>query len=254
MWKQGTIRQGLIMATGVPFDNGKTTVRGGIPFMSANSLWSLCATLLGRLGILAPTVPPLIDPPDPRVHLVMTRGTEETQYDIVLELDGVHAPFSVDNFLTYVDAGFYDGTSMHRVIRGFMMQGGGIDQQSQRLKKALRRPVRSEATNGLRNRYGTVAMARSWRVNGATSQFFINLVHNSALDHTPQNHGYTVFGRVVHGMEAINLLADTPTTRKGRHRDRPVTPVTLVSARRIDQTAWLSLSTGSTAGRENASR
>ncbi len=155
--------------------------------------------------------------------------------DITLELDEQKAPETVRNFLAYVDAGFYDGTIFHRVIDGFMIQGGGFDSLLRR--KPTRPPIRNEATNGLSNRRGTIAMARTSVVDSATSQFFINLVDNSFLDHrgnSPRTFGYAVFGRVVEGMDVVDRIGKTPTVRKnGLFQNLPREQVVIESVRRL---------------------
>jgi cyclophilin family peptidyl-prolyl cis-trans isomerase len=148
-----------------------------------------------------------------------------------LELDAEKAPVSVENFLSYVDDGFFDGLIFHRVIPGFMIQGGGmLPDMSQKKNKA---PIRNEATNGLLNNRGTVAMARTNEVNSATSQFFINLSDNDFLNHSPGSYGYAVFGHVVDGLDTIDLIAKERTGRRKGHDDVPVTDVVIVSARRV---------------------
>jgi len=162
----------------------------------------------------------------PRVRLVTTLG------DIVLELNQTKAPKSVDNFLTYVNDGFYNGTIFHRVIDGFMVQGGGFTQDFQ--KKATRAPVENEANNGLKNLNGTVAMARTNDPHSATAQFFINVTNNGFLDHrapSPRGWGYAVFGRVVEGMDVVDAMRRTSTGSGGPFRkDVPVTPIVIQSA------------------------
>ena len=174
----------------------------------------------------------------PRVTLSTTQG------DIVIELNQEQAPATAANFLEYVDAGFYDGTAFHRVIRGFMIQGGGfaLDPVQQDLeKKETRAPIRNEAGNGLENRRGTIAMARTGNPHSATAQFFINLVDNRSLNHTgktPRGWGYTVFGEVVEGMDTVDRIAGvaTGTQRLGGQpaRDVPKDPVVIENARRVD--------------------
>jgi len=153
-----------------------------------------------------------------------------------VELDAEKAPVTVANFLAYVDEGFYDGLIFHRVIPGFMVQGGGMTPDMRpRENKA---PIRNEAANGLKNRRGTIAMARTNVVDSATSQFFINLVDNDFLDHQgPANFGYAVFGRVVEGMDTIDRIARERTGRSKGHDDVPVTAVVINSARRVQPAA-----------------
>ena len=152
---------------------------------------------------------------------------------IDIELDFEKAPISAKNFLDYVDAGFYDGTIFHRVIPGFVIQGGGFSSDMQ--QKPTRPAIRNEAQNGLLNHRGTLSMARTGVVDSATSQFFINLQSNPSLNHRstkPPEFGYAVFGRVVAGMETVDAIAAAPTTSKGGHNDVPVEPVVVISARR----------------------
>jgi cyclophilin family peptidyl-prolyl cis-trans isomerase len=149
-----------------------------------------------------------------------------------LELDAEKAPLTVENFLSYVDDGFFDGLIFHRVIPGFMIQGGGmLPDMSQRKNKA---PIRNEATNGLKNDRGTIAMARTNDINSATAQFFINLSDNDFLNHAPGNYGYAVFGRVTEGMDTIDRIAKEPTGRRKGHDDVPVNDVVITSARRVE--------------------
>ena len=129
--------------------------------------------------------------------------------DITLELDRGRAPLSVENFLTYAESGHYNGTIFHRVIKDFMIQGGGFDQSMR--QKATLPPIQNEAQNGLKNRRGTIAMARTSDVNSATSQFFINVKDNVFLDHGARDFGYAVFGEVIAGMEVVDSIAFTPT-------------------------------------------
>jgi peptidyl-prolyl cis-trans isomerase A (cyclophilin A) len=147
-----------------------------------------------------------------------------------LELDAEKAPITVANFLAYVDDGFFDGLIFHRVIPGFMAQGGGLDSGME--QKNGKAPIKNEATNGLKNDRGTVAMARTNDINSATSQFFINLSDNDFLNHSPGNFGYAVFGKVVDGMDTIDRMAKERTGRRKGHDDVPVTDVVIVSAKR----------------------
>lgn len=142
---------------------------------------------------------PLIEAKHPKVVLETTKGA------IVLRLFADKAPVSVRNFLAYVDSGFYNGLIFHRVIPDFMMQGGGFDQNLIQ-KQTTQAAIKNEADNGLTNRRGTVAMARTNVVDSATSQFFINFKDNPALDHTPQSFGYAVFGEVVEGMDVVEAV------------------------------------------------
>jgi peptidyl-prolyl cis-trans isomerase A (cyclophilin A) len=147
-----------------------------------------------------------------------------------LELDADKAPVTVANFLKYVDDGFYDGLIFHRVIPGFMVQGGGLSSDME--QKAGHKPIANEAKNGLANDRGTVAMARTNDINSATSQFFINLTDNGFLNHSPGNYGYAVFGRVTDGMDTIDKMAAAKTGRRRGHDDVPTTDIVVLSAKR----------------------
>ena len=151
--------------------------------------------------------------------------------DIVIELFEKEAPVTVKNFLDYVNSGFYRETLFHRVIPGFMVQGGGMDRSFNR--KATAAPIKNEAANQLQNKRGTVAMARTSVVDSATSQFFINLVDNDFLDFrapTPQHYGYCVFGKVVSGMDVVDRIAGVATGRRGMHADVPQEDVVILDA------------------------
>jgi peptidyl-prolyl cis-trans isomerase A (cyclophilin A)/peptidyl-prolyl cis-trans isomerase B (cyclophilin B) len=135
---------------------------------------------------------------------------------ITLELYADKAPKTVENFLSYVNEGFYNGTIFHRVIANFMIQGGGFDQSL--IQKPTKQPIENEAANGLKNEIGTIAMARTGDPHSATAQFFINVANNSFLNHTAQTvqgYGYTVFGKVTKGMDIVNKIAAIPTGPKG---------------------------------------
>lgn len=151
-----------------------------------------------------------------------------------LELDEERAPKTVANFLRYVDDGHYAGTIFHRVIPGFMVQGGGYD--AQYTKKPVRAPVENEADNGLRNTRGTVAMARTGDPHSATAQFFVNVVDNAFLDHTAKDDrgwGYTVFGRVTSGLAVADKIVGVKTGSQGPFaKDAPLTPIAIKSIRR----------------------
>jgi cyclophilin family peptidyl-prolyl cis-trans isomerase len=153
--------------------------------------------------------------------------------DFTLELDAEKAPITVENFLSYVDEGFFDGLIFHRVIPGFMVQGGGLDADME--QKRGRKPIKNEAANGLKNDRGTVAMARTNVVDSATSQFFINLTDNDFLNHQgPANFGYAVFGKVVDGMDTIDRMAKQRTGNRNGHGDVPATDIVIVSAKRVE--------------------
>jgi cyclophilin family peptidyl-prolyl cis-trans isomerase len=151
-----------------------------------------------------------------------------------IQLDPGHAPKSVENFLAYVDASFYDNTIFHRVIPTFMVQGGGYDQMYER--KPTRTPVQNEADNGLKNTRGTVAMARTGDPHSATAQFFVNVTDNAFLDHTAkdaQGWGYTVFGKVIEGMDTVDKIKGVKTGSAGPfQKDAPQTPVVIESIKR----------------------
>jgi peptidyl-prolyl cis-trans isomerase B (cyclophilin B) len=149
--------------------------------------------------------------------------------DILIELDTEQAPQTAANFEQYVRDGHYDGTLFHRVINGFMIQGGGYT--SDFSEKRTRAPIQNEAKNGLKNTVGTVAMARTSAPHSATAQFFINVSNNGFLDYPGQDGwGYCVFGRVVEGMEVVNAIKDVPTGNKGGHSDVPKDDVVIQKA------------------------
>ena len=151
--------------------------------------------------------------------------------DILIELDEEKAPNTSANFMAYVKDGHYDGTIFHRVIDGFMIQGGGMDQEMQ--EKATREPIENEADNGLANDAYTVAMARTMDPHSATAQFFINVKKNDFLNHTAktaQGWGYAVFGKVVEGQGVVNKIKGVSTGRHGMHDDVPVEPVIITKA------------------------
>lgn len=152
--------------------------------------------------------------------------------DITIELFPNEAPITVENFLKYVDDGFFDGTIFHRVIPGFMLQGGGFT--ADMAQKETREQIKNEADNGLKNERGTLSMARTAVVDSATSQFFLNLVNNDFLDHGSRDFGYAVFAKVVEGMEVADEIAKVKTGNQGGHQNVPVEPVTINSARRVD--------------------
>jgi cyclophilin family peptidyl-prolyl cis-trans isomerase len=161
----------------------------------------------------------------PRVLLETSKGK------IVLELNAEKAPKTVKNFLDYVKAGQYNGTIFHRVIPGFMIQGGGFAPDMS--QKPTRPPIKNEADNGLKNERGTIAMARTADPDSASSQFFINVADNSSLNHrskTPDGWGYAVFGKVVEGMDVADAIVKVPTTTKGPYQNVPVQAVMIQKA------------------------
>jgi cyclophilin family peptidyl-prolyl cis-trans isomerase len=157
----------------------------------------------------------------------MKKATIETSMGtITVELDDAKAPITVKNFIDYAQAGHYDGTIFHRVIDGFMIQGGGFTKDMN--QKETRAPIKNEAANGLKNARGTLAMARTMIVDSATSQFFINLVDNEFLDYRgpdPRMFGYAVFGKVTDGMEVVDRIAKVKTGFAGPHQNVPEEPV-----------------------------
>ncbi len=148
-----------------------------------------------------------------------------------IELFDADAPVTVENFLKYVDAGHFDGTVFHRVIPGFVIQGGGMTANLD--QKPTRAPIANEANNGRRNLRGTLSMARTNDINSATSQFFVNLVDNDFLDHRPGSYGYAVFGQVVEGMDVVDRIAAVKTGRSRGHDDVPLEPVVVTAAQRV---------------------
>ena len=154
--------------------------------------------------------------------------------NIVIELNNEKAPKSVANFMQYVRDGFYNGTVFHRVIPGFMIQGGGFDARMS--QKATREPISNEASNGLSNQRGSIAMARTNNPHSATAQFFINHADNGNLDHPSfDGWGYAVFGKVTKGMDVVDKIAQVPTTRVGPHQNVPSTPVVINNVKIISE-------------------
>ena len=180
-------------------------------------------TLIACLALLAA---PLANAAAPQVELKTSLGT------IVLELYPDRAPETVKNFQQYVQSGFYNGMVFHRVIPGFMIQGGGFTADFR--NKPTREPIRNEATKGLKNAVGTIAMARTSDPHSATAQFFINVVDNPFLDYREGNYGYAVFGKVVSGMDVVQKIAAVPTAARPPHQNVPVKPVVIESARMVE--------------------
>jgi peptidyl-prolyl cis-trans isomerase B (cyclophilin B) len=150
--------------------------------------------------------------------------------DIRIELDAANAPVTTQNFLEYVNDGFYNGLIFHRVIQGFMIQGGGFD--SQMKQKKTKAPIKNEATNGLKNKLGSIAMARTNVVDSATAQFFINVKDNEFLNHrntSPDAFGYAVFGQVIEGLDVVQKIERVKTGSRGGHQDVPIEAVTINS-------------------------
>lgn len=184
-------------------------------------------TFLLLLIICMIIIPPAwADGQDPQVIMQTSLGT------ITLTLNSGKAPKTVANFLAYVENGFYDDTIFHRVIKGFMIQGGGFTGEMQR--KSTNPPINNEADNGLPNQVGTIAMARTSYPHSATSQFFINTADNAPLNHrakSPDGWGYCVFGRVTEGMDVVRAIEQVQTGMRAGHRDVPVKPVVITSVR-----------------------
>jgi peptidyl-prolyl cis-trans isomerase A (cyclophilin A) len=157
---------------------------------------------------------------------------ETTLGDFTIELFEKEAPLSVANFLKYVEDGFFDGTIFHRIVPGFVIQGGGFTEDM--TQKDTQPPVKNEADNGLKNQRGTLSMARTNDINSATSQFFVNLKDNDFLDHSRGNFGYAVFARVAEGMDVIDKIAAAETGRRKGFDDVPVEAVIMKTVRGID--------------------
>ena len=188
--------------------------------------------LLLLLG-LAQAVPPSAPSPTPAAVTSGPRVLLETSLgNLLIGLYPDKAPITVENFLRYARAGHYDGTIFHRVIPGFMAQGGGYD--AKLVEKPTRPPIRNEARNGLRNLRGTVAMARMNAADSATAQFFVNVRENASLDFGIRGAGYAVFGEVLEGMEVVDRMLAVPTRRSGEMDDVPVTPIVILRARVVE--------------------
>jgi peptidyl-prolyl cis-trans isomerase A (cyclophilin A) len=213
------------MQNGVHIENGSSRVTS--VYLLILALAALAAGPQAKPGDKTRVqVPPLQAPaptPAPGNPVVVV---STSMGDITLELFKAQAPVSVENFLQYVRDGFYEGTIFHRVKPGYVVQGGGYT--AEMVERGTRPPILNEATNGLKNVRGSLAMARTRALRSATSQFFINLVNNTSLDHrgySPDDFGYAVFGRVLSGMEVVDKIAATPTGLSGEHEDVPRTPV-----------------------------
>ena len=194
------------------------------PFHTFHASFSSRAALLLAGSTLALSLSWVATAADaPKVRLTTSAG------DIVLALDPAKAPKSVENFLQYVRDKHYDGTVFHRVIDGFMIQGGGFTADLQ--QKPTRAPIPLEANNGLKNDRGTIAMARTADPSSATAQFFINLVNNAPLNApSPDGHGYAVFGQVVSGMDVVDKIKGVAVGNQGPYQNVPKTPVTILKA------------------------
>lgn len=191
----------------------------------AVTLLLLIGAVLGQTApAQAPAAPPQPAPGNPVALISTSLG------DITVELFKDRAPVSVENFLEYAREGFYAGTIFHRVVRRMVIQGGGYTETL--VEKTTRPPILNEATNGLRNMRGTVAMARRRELRSATSQFYINVANNAEFDHrgiSPPDYGYAVFGRVLSGMEVVDRIASVPVHEVSGFQDVPVTPVVIKS-------------------------
>ncbi len=174
----------------------------------------------------------MAEQPNPKVIMETSMG------NITIELYSDKAPITVQNFLSYVDESFFDGTIFHRVIKNFMIQGGGYTADF--IEKETKPPIKNEASNGLKNERGTIAMARMPEIDTATSQFFINHVDNPGLDYknsTPEGYGYAVFGRVIDGMDVVDAIANVKTMTMHGMQDVPRETITIISIRRVDGAA-----------------
>jgi peptidyl-prolyl cis-trans isomerase A (cyclophilin A) len=158
---------------------------------------------------------------------------ETSHGSFTIELFPKEAPVTVENFLQYVDDGFFDGTTFHRIVPGFVIQGGGLTPDFQ--NKQTRAPIANEAKNGLKNKRGSLSMARTSDINSATSQFFVNLSDNELLDHGPRDFGYAVFARVTEGMDVVDKIAKVKTGRRKGYQDAPMEDVVIVSAKRVEK-------------------
>ena len=186
--------------------------------------FSIALLALGVFTAQAETAPAEPDP-TPQVVFQTTLG------DLKIALAPEEAPISVENFLHYVDSGFYNGVIFHRIVPGFVVQGGGFDQEYQ--QKNTQAPIANESQNGLQNLRGTLSMARTGDPNSATSQFFINLRDNSQLDGRPSQPGYAVFGQLVEGLEVIDAMAEQPQgDHAGVFANAPNTPIVIERAYR----------------------
>lgn len=184
--------------------------------------------LLGFLVLFAVAAVSESEGSSPLVQMETSLGT------LVIELQPAEAPVTVENFLKYVNSGYYSGTIFHRVIDGFMVQGGGFT-EDMRMKTNAYPPIALESRNGLRNEKYTVAMARTNVPDSATSQFFINVVDNPRLDFpNPDGHGYAVFGRVIQGTDVVDKIRQVPTTNRGSYEDVPMEAVIIRSVETVD--------------------
>jgi cyclophilin family peptidyl-prolyl cis-trans isomerase len=185
-------------------------------------------SIMGVLMVFATTIQ--ANKTNPKILMKTSMG------DITVELYPDKAPISVKNFFSYVDEKFYDGTIFHRVMKGFMIQGGGLTPEFR--SKPAKSAIKNEATNGLRNKRGTIAMARMPDPDSATCQFFINHVDNPGLDHSdnsPEGYGYAVFGKVVKGMDVVDAIAGVKIMTKSGRANVPRETITIISVRRVEE-------------------
>jgi peptidyl-prolyl cis-trans isomerase B (cyclophilin B) len=188
----------------------------------------LAIVILALTGLMPATAFTQDNNPDAKGTGMVTVTMQTSKGVITLELDGDKAPDTVANFVAYANAGHYDGTIFHRVIPGFMIQGGGFDTSMN--QKSTNAPVKNEANNGLKNVNGSIAMARTNDPHSATAQFFINVKDNTFLDHTspdPRGWGYAVFGQVTDGMDVVQSIEAVPTGNKSGHQDVPLESVVI---------------------------
>jgi len=188
----------------------------------------LCGLVLGVGACLAFSTPASAEEASDKPQVVL----DTSEGKITIELDPEKAPITVENFLKYVDAGFYDNLIFHRVIPRFMIQGGGMSDKMQEKREGQRAPIKNESGNGLSNKRGTIAMARTSNPNSATNQFFINHGDNSSSLDTAGG-GYAVFGKVIDGMDVVDAIAKVETTTKGPHGDVPIKPIYIKTATRV---------------------
>ena len=203
--------------------------------MTKSTSSAIASALCAGLALGAdPAAKPAAEAPAPATNAAVSVVIATNYGDITVELDAEKAPLTVKNFLSYVDEKFYDGTIFHRVIKNFMIQGGGFTPDM--AQKRTHAPVKNEAGNGLKNTRGTIAMARTMIIDSATAQFFINTVDNAFLDHrdnSMQGFGYAVFGKVTDGMAVVDAIAAVQTGRVGMMSDVPIpAPVVIATIRR----------------------
>ncbi|TVQ33190.1 MAG: peptidyl-prolyl cis-trans isomerase [Phycisphaeraceae bacterium] len=210
-----------------------TTARTGAGIVSLIALIAATLTLSSASAVAREiTVAPGALQESENSHVYISMQTSKGE--IILELDREKAPISVENFLKYTESEHYDGTIFHRVISNFMIQGGGFTEDM--TQKRVGRPIKNEWRNGLSNVRGSIAMARLGnQPDSATSQFFINVTNNAALDQPRDGAGYAVFGKVVKGMDVVDKIRQVPTATRGHHGDVPVEPVVIEKVRQIEK-------------------